>query len=84
MATSSELEAALERTTAGRKVVIDLTECEFLDSSAVRVLIMGAARAESAEGVLCLVAPDPRIGRVLEIAGLNARLAIHPTLEAAL
>lgn len=83
MATSSELDAALENMAAGEKVVLDLTECAFLDSSALRVLVTGATRAETSGGSLSLVAPDPRIRRVLEIAGLEERLTIHPTLEAA-
>lgn len=83
MATSSELESALERTRAEGKVVIDLTECEFLDSSAIRVLLTWAARSESARGSLSLVAPDPRIRRALEIASVDTKIPIHATREAA-
>ena len=83
MATSAELESALERTNPRERVVVDLTACHFLDSSAIRVLVRGAVRAESAGGRFSLVAPDPRLRRVLEIAGLEAKLPIHPTVEAA-
>jgi len=83
MATSAELESALERANAQERVVVDLTACDFLDSSAIRVLLRGAVRAESAGGSFSLVAPDPQLRRVLEIAGLEAKLPIHPTVEAA-
>jgi anti-anti-sigma factor len=83
MATSAELESALQRTDPQQRVVVDLTACDFLDSSAIRVLLGGAVRAESAGGSLSLVAPDPQLRRVLEIAGLEAKLPIHPTVEAA-
>lgn len=83
MATSSELESALEKTEPGERVVVDLTACTFLDSSAIRALLTGAARLEAGGGSVALVAPDPRIRRVLEIAGLDERLPIHPTLDAA-
>jgi anti-anti-sigma factor len=84
LATSSQLDAALESTSADGKVVIDLTECEFLDSSAIRSLLAGAARSESAGGSLSLVAPDQRIRRVLEIANVEAKVPIHATRDAAL
>lgn len=83
MATSPELEAALERTRADANVVVDLTRCDFLDSAAIRVLLAGIARSRSAGGSMSLVAPDARIRRVLEIAGVDATIPIHETREAA-
>lgn len=79
MATSPDLESALERTRADGEVVIDLTECDFLDSAAIRVILTGIARSESAGGSMSLVAADPRVRRVLEIAGVDGRIPIHTT-----
>lgn len=84
LATSGELEAALERTDPGGRIVIDLTECDFLDSSGVRVLLTGATRSESEGGRVVLVAPDPKIRRVLELTGVEDTVAVHETREAAL
>jgi anti-sigma B factor antagonist len=84
LATSGELEAALERVSAGGRIVIDLTNCDFLDSSGLRVLLAGAERAEGEGGEVSVVAPDPGIRRVLELTGAGAKLAVHETREAAL
>jgi len=82
MATSSELESQLETTNAGERVVIDLTECTFLDSTGIRVLLTGASRSESAGGTLELIAPDERVRRVLEIAGVETKIPVHATPDA--
>jgi anti-sigma B factor antagonist len=84
LATSGELEAALERTNVGVLVVIDLTECEFLDSSGLRVLLSAAVRSEAEGGRVALVAPDPRIRRVLELTSVESKVSVHETREAAL
>ena len=62
----------------------DLTECTFLDSSAIRELLAGVRDIESGGGRAAVVAQPTGVRRTLEIAGVDERLAIHPTLEAAL
>jgi len=84
MATAPELEEALLGAGFDRRLVIDLTGCTFLDSSAVRVLVSSARDSEAAGGSLALVAPDARILRVLQISGVDTMLPVHPTLDAAL
>jgi anti-anti-sigma factor len=84
MATSVSLEEALGPTEAGRQLVIDLTDCTFLDSSAVRLLVGAARAAEESEGKISLVASDPGILRVLEIAAVDTMLPVHESLDSAL
>jgi anti-sigma B factor antagonist len=84
MATSGDFEEAIAETEPGSRLVIDLTECTFLDSSAVRVLVETARSVERANGQLSLVARDPGIRRVLEIAAVDTMLPVHDTLDAAL
>lgn len=81
MATSSQLEEALEATSTREPVVVDLSECVFLDSTAVRVLLTAASKQESAGGELTLVAPDARIRRVLEIAGVDTKFPVRASLD---
>ena len=82
VATSPELEAVLDREATGQHVVLDLSACAFLDSSAIRVVLAGAERARGAGGTFSIVAADSGVRRVLEIAGIEEKLPIHPTLEA--
>jgi anti-sigma B factor antagonist len=81
LATVSELENAVADSRLSRPLVVDLTECSFLDSSAVRVLLATAAKAEEAGRLeVAVVAPNPGIRRALEIAGVDTMLAMHSTL----
>lgn len=83
MATAPELEEMLTNGGFGHRVVIDLTGCTFLDSSAVRVLVAAARDSEAAGGTLALVASDPGLLRVLEISGVKTILPVYPKLDAA-
>ncbi|CAN5721939.1 hypothetical protein BH18ACT13_BH18ACT13_10850 [soil metagenome] len=83
MATCPECETALEGTDPGKRTVIDLLGCTFLDSSALRVLIATARDAGSAGGDVLLVAQDPGILRVLQIASVDTMCQIHETVESA-
>lgn len=84
LATSPRLEEALESAGTAKRVLIDLTECTFLDSSALRLLIESAHARESEDGSIELVVSNPRILRVLEIAAVDTVLPVHDSLESAL
>jgi anti-sigma B factor antagonist len=80
LATVPELERIVGDASATNLLILDLTDCTFLDSSAVRVLLETAAKVERAGGGLALVAPDGGIRRVLEISGVDTVLPVHATL----
>ena len=81
LATTPQLEDALSSSRSPGALVIDLTSCTFLDSSAIRIL----ARTARLEGDgMSLVACDPSILRILEIAGVDTLVHLHSTLEAAI
>lgn len=61
------LEAAVER---GGPVLLDLTELSFLDSSGIHAL-MKAARSLGGRGCLILHGEQGRVGRVLDLVGIN-------------
>lgn len=84
LATAPELEKMLEGVDLGERLVIDLSPCTFLDSSAVRVLITTITDADKRGGAVALVAPDPGVARVLEIASVDRLTTVHETLDAAL
>ena len=79
-----DLGSALARGERGQDLVVDLTRCTFIDSSAIRTLLVGVADLESAGGRVAVVAQSDGVRRTLEIAGVHERLAIHPSLDAAL
>jgi anti-anti-sigma factor len=83
LATVSEMEKALAASSSSQQVVVDLTECTFLDSSALHVLLASAASAEDPNG-FAIVAPEGGVRRLLEISGANATVPLHTTLEEAL
>lgn len=85
MATAPALEDALAQAGFAERLVVDLTTCTFVDSSAVRVLVSSARDSAAAGGTLALVVTDPGILRVLEISGVvDTMLPVHPALDDAL
>jgi stage II sporulation protein AA (anti-sigma F factor antagonist) len=84
LATKRHLEEAVQDADPSGRLVIDLSDCTFLDSSAVRVLISTARSAQDAGGQVALVASDAGVLRVLEIAAVDTLLPVHPTLDGAL
>jgi anti-sigma B factor antagonist len=83
LATCPALEEALGALPPGERVVLDLGECSFVDSTAIRVVLQGAARSEASGGSMELVASGATVLRTLEIASVAERIRIHPTVEAA-
>lgn len=69
--TAPQLEQALEQPAS--EFVIDLVECEFIDSTALGVLVAARARV----GRLALIAPGLEVQRILEISGLDRILPVY-------
>lgn len=84
LATTPLVRDALADAPSGARVVLDLSACTFLDSSAVQLFATAARDAEQAGGSLAVVAPDPAVARVLEITRMDTILEVHRSLETAL
>jgi anti-sigma B factor antagonist len=65
-------------------IVVDLSECEFLDSTALGVLVRVRKRLCEDDDRLLLVASHHNIVKVFEITGLDRAFTIVPTRAAAL
>jgi len=65
------------------RVVIDLAQVEFVDSTALGVLIEVRSRLDEPRGFM-LAAPGVETHRALQISGLDRHLGVHPTVEDAL
>ena len=65
------------------RVVIDLSRVEFIDSTALGVLIEARTKLENRHGFL-LASPAVETRRALEISGLDRHFGLHDTLDGAL
>ncbi len=60
-----------------REIIVDLTNVDYLDSTALGVLIGGLKRLREVDGNLALICPNARIRRVFEITGLDKIFDIY-------
>lgn len=66
-----------------RRLVVDLTETTFLDSTALGALVSALKRARANDGDIELACTDRSIVRVFQITGLDRVFRLHDTLAAA-
>jgi anti-sigma B factor antagonist len=66
------------------RLVIDLSDVSFLDSTALGVLIGAVKRLRSRGGALAIVNTEPSIAKTFEITGLDQIFTILPDREQAL
>jgi anti-sigma B factor antagonist len=76
----AELRRAVEAEAEG--IVVDLTECEFIDSSAIRALLLLREEKNPEQGSesLAVAASSDQILRILSVMGLDQVLLIRPTV----
>ena len=67
---------------APSRVVVDLSAVEFVDSTALGVLI--EARSKLGPNGLVLAEPQLETRRALQVSGLDRHLPVHDSVEAAL
>ena len=85
LATAGQLWTELEPVlTEGAVVVLEGSGMTFLDSSGLRVLLLAGKRASSAGAAFRLVAPQPAVQRVLDLAGAVGHLETREDLSSAL
>lgn len=63
-------------------LLLDLSETEFLDSTALGALIGGRRRAYAAGGSFAVVCDNPQLLKLFRITKLDVVFAVHPSLEA--
>jgi anti-anti-sigma factor len=91
LGTASDLEGPLEEAIASGEasVLIDLSDCEFIDSTGIALIVRAWQRLDrSADGegngrvVIC--SDNEQVRRVLEITGLELSIPIHSSRDEAL
>jgi anti-sigma B factor antagonist len=77
-------DALLDACTASpQRVVVDLGEVEFIDSTALGVLIEARTKLDNKRAFL-LAAPGLETRRALEISGLDRHFVVHESVSEAL
>jgi len=66
------------------RLVVDLLDVDFLDSTGLGVLVARLKAVRSTGGWLRLVCTDEKVLRVFRITGLDKVFHIHPSVPAAL
>jgi anti-sigma B factor antagonist len=84
--TAPELKRAIAAAidAGARRLVVDLTETRFLDSTALGVLIGAVKRLRPLDGRLVIVNTEPSTAKTFEITGLDQIFTIVPAREQAL
>ncbi len=70
-----------------RAVMIDMTECGFIDSTGLGVIVEAWKTLQARDGkapVLAICCPEPDVRRLLEITGLDQAIPLRDTREDAL
>ncbi len=83
--TAPRLKEALDEAVAGgRRMVVDLSEVHFIDSTALGVLVAAHREALSADSDMQLVVGDPFLLKIFHITGFDGIFTIVPQIADAL
>lgn len=79
-----KLDAALSQSDAS--IVLDLCECEFIDSTGIALIVRAWQRLEADEGKgrLVLCSHNHQVRRLLQITGVESSIPMHEQRDAAL
>lgn len=88
LSTAPELEGPLEEVldSGEGSLLIDLTQCEFIDSTGIALIVRAWQRLDSGENgrALVICSQNDQVRRVLEITGLELSIPVHLTRDEAL
>ncbi|MFL5897937.1 MAG: STAS domain-containing protein [Solirubrobacterales bacterium] len=88
LSTAPELEGPLDQALEGGEgsVLIDLSRCEFIDSTGIALIVRAWQRlngdGDGRDLVIC--SQNDQVRRVLEITGLELSIPVHTTRDEAL
>ena len=82
---AGEIETKFSGDCAGNKVrvIVDLSEVDFLASIGIRLLMLTTKSFASRGGRMVLLSPVPEVQNVLGVTGIPAILTIYASLESA-
>jgi anti-sigma B factor antagonist len=74
---------ALAELSSARRLLIDLSDVPFMDSSGLGALIGGIRRAREADGEVTVACSRPTLTRLLHTTGFDRIVAVTETVEEA-
>lgn len=82
---ASEIETKLTGYCSGDnvRVIVDLSEVNFLASIGIRLLLSTAKSAANSGGKMVILNPIPDVQHILEVTGIPAIIPIYSYLESA-
>lgn len=83
LATAPQLNSHLDGAGGPERLIIDLSDVAFIDSTGLRSLIL-AREACAKEGRDLHLVSNQTVGRLLDITGLTDRFQVHASVEDAL
>ena len=78
---ADKLATALRGAGSESRIVLDLVGVAFMDSSGLKALLVGSA--ELGDRLSLVLSPGAPVARLLELAEVRDRFAIHPSVDAA-
>jgi anti-anti-sigma factor len=88
LSTAPDLEGPLQQAldSGEGSVLIDLSQCEFIDSTGIALIVRAWQQLDSGENGRSLVicSQNDQVRRVLEITGLELSIPVHMTRDEAL
>ena len=88
LSTAPELEGPLNQALDGGEgsLLIDLSGCEFIDSTGIALIVRAWQRLDGGEDgrALVICSQNDQVRRVLEITGLELSIPVHATRHEAL
>jgi anti-anti-sigma factor len=78
ISTADQLETEIEALNSGgsERVVLDLRELEFIDSSGIRILVLAAKRFGEAGREFALIRGIEEVDRVLRLTGIDEQIKV--------
>ena len=65
------------------RVLVDLTDVDYLASIGIRLLLINAKSVASRKGRMVLLNPNPEVKNILEVSGIPAIIPVYDGLESA-
>lgn len=84
LAVSAKLAELLPAEPEGGRILLDMTDVRYCDSSCLQVLLRLGTRLRETGGRFALATAVHAVVRPIELLGLGDVMPVHPTVEAAL